>query len=182
MVFINIIITDAIVNLHWASLPVAIYSICTPDDGWDCRPKHVELRRIKTQLLHLVGLISLLYRFVRRGWRSHYSSSMTSSPLMIPKDIQIFKGASHKMFYQNMVCFVLPNRQKDPKNIAVRVSVCGPDRLHSPTTKQHFWSLHPHPCCTTENVAAKYATRTANFWRCDGLQYGRSCWTKYRFC
>jgi len=41
MVFINIIITDAIVNLQWASLPVAIYSICTPDDGWDCRPKHI---------------------------------------------------------------------------------------------------------------------------------------------
>ena len=27
----------------WKGLPVAIYSICTPDDGWDCRPKHVEL-------------------------------------------------------------------------------------------------------------------------------------------
>ena len=26
----------------WAGLPVAIYSICTPDDGWDCHPKHVE--------------------------------------------------------------------------------------------------------------------------------------------
>ena len=26
----------------WASLPVAIYSICTPDNGWDCLPKHVE--------------------------------------------------------------------------------------------------------------------------------------------
>ena len=38
-----------------------IYSICTPDDGWDCHPKHVKpLQRIKTQLLHLVGLISLL--------------------------------------------------------------------------------------------------------------------------
>ena len=23
-------------------LPVAIYSVCTPDDGWDCRPKYVE--------------------------------------------------------------------------------------------------------------------------------------------
>ena len=23
-------------------LPVAIYSTCTPDDGWDCHPKHVE--------------------------------------------------------------------------------------------------------------------------------------------
>jgi len=21
---------------------VAIYSTCTPDDGWDCHPKHVE--------------------------------------------------------------------------------------------------------------------------------------------
>ena len=66
-------------------LPVAIYSICTPDDGWDCRPKHrltcghiqhmyswwwvrlspetcrvKPLRWIKTQFLHLVGLISLL--------------------------------------------------------------------------------------------------------------------------
>jgi len=30
------------VNLQWASLPVAVYSICAPDDGWDCRPKHVE--------------------------------------------------------------------------------------------------------------------------------------------
>ena len=25
-----------------ARLPVAIYSTCTPDDGWDCHPKHVE--------------------------------------------------------------------------------------------------------------------------------------------
>jgi hypothetical protein len=25
-----------------ACLPVAIYSTCTPDDGWDCHPKHVE--------------------------------------------------------------------------------------------------------------------------------------------
>ena len=23
-------------------LPAAIYSTCTPDDGWDCHPKHVE--------------------------------------------------------------------------------------------------------------------------------------------
>ena len=25
-----------------ACLPVAVYSTCTPDDGWDCHPKHVE--------------------------------------------------------------------------------------------------------------------------------------------
>jgi hypothetical protein len=25
-----------------ACLPVAIYSTCTPDNGWDCHPKHVE--------------------------------------------------------------------------------------------------------------------------------------------
>ena len=25
-----------------ACLPVAMYSTCTPDDGWDCHPKHVE--------------------------------------------------------------------------------------------------------------------------------------------
>ena len=25
-----------------ACIPVAIYSTCTPDDGWDCHPKHVE--------------------------------------------------------------------------------------------------------------------------------------------
>ena len=25
-----------------ACLPVATYSTCTPDDGWDCHPKHVE--------------------------------------------------------------------------------------------------------------------------------------------
>ena len=42
----HIVITDAIVNLQWAGLPVAIYSICTPDDGWDCRPKHVKSKAI----------------------------------------------------------------------------------------------------------------------------------------
>ena len=38
----NIVITAALVNLQYACLPVAIYSTCTPDDGWDCHPKHVE--------------------------------------------------------------------------------------------------------------------------------------------
>ena len=38
----NIVITAALVNLQWARLPVAIYSTCTPDDGCDCHPKHVE--------------------------------------------------------------------------------------------------------------------------------------------
>ena len=38
----NIVITAALVNLQCACLPVAIYSTCTPDDGWDCHPKHVE--------------------------------------------------------------------------------------------------------------------------------------------
>ena len=43
-----------------ACIPVAIYSTCTPDDGWDCHPKHVKhLRRINRNLLHLVGIISL---------------------------------------------------------------------------------------------------------------------------
>ena len=34
---------------QWASLPVAIYSLCTPDDGWDCHPKHVELAIAKNK-------------------------------------------------------------------------------------------------------------------------------------
>ena len=34
--------SDKNLQPKWAGLPVAIYSICTPDDGWDCRPKHVE--------------------------------------------------------------------------------------------------------------------------------------------
>jgi len=38
----NIVITAALVNLQCARLPVAICSTCTPDDGWDCHPKHVE--------------------------------------------------------------------------------------------------------------------------------------------
>jgi hypothetical protein len=38
----NIVITAAAVNLQCACLPVAIYSTCTPDDWWDCHPKHVE--------------------------------------------------------------------------------------------------------------------------------------------
>ena len=38
----NIVITAALVNLQCACLPMAIYSTCTPDDGWDCHPKHVE--------------------------------------------------------------------------------------------------------------------------------------------
>jgi len=38
----NIVITAAAVNLQCACLPVAIYSTCTPDDGWDCNPKYVE--------------------------------------------------------------------------------------------------------------------------------------------
>jgi len=38
----NIVITAALVNLQCARLPVAIYSTYTPDDGWDCHPKHVE--------------------------------------------------------------------------------------------------------------------------------------------
>ena len=33
----------------WASLPVAIYSLCTPDEGWDCHPKHVELAIAKNK-------------------------------------------------------------------------------------------------------------------------------------
>jgi len=33
----------------WASLPVAIYSICTPDDGWDRHPKHAELAIAKNK-------------------------------------------------------------------------------------------------------------------------------------
>ena len=33
----------------WASLPVAIYSLCTPDDGWDRHPKHVELAIAKNK-------------------------------------------------------------------------------------------------------------------------------------
>ena len=33
----------------WASLTVAIYSLCTPDDGWDCHPKHVELAIAKNK-------------------------------------------------------------------------------------------------------------------------------------
>ena len=46
----NILITAALVNVQCARLPEAIYSTCTPDDGWDCHPKDVEekhLRRIK---------------------------------------------------------------------------------------------------------------------------------------
>ena len=38
----NIVITAVLVNLQCACLPVAIYSTCTLDDGWDCHPKHVE--------------------------------------------------------------------------------------------------------------------------------------------
>ena len=42
-----------------AFLPVAIYSTCTPDDGWDCHPKRrvKAFAKNKTQLLHLVGII-----------------------------------------------------------------------------------------------------------------------------
>ena len=57
---------------------MTIYSICTPDDGWDCHPKHVKpLRRIKTQLLHLVGLISLtlsqIYNHIHVNYPSFWS-------------------------------------------------------------------------------------------------------------
>ena len=34
--------SDKNLQPKWAGLPVVIYSICTPDDGRDCRPKHVE--------------------------------------------------------------------------------------------------------------------------------------------
>ena len=34
--------SDKNLQPKWAGLPVAIYSIWTPDDGWDCRPKYVE--------------------------------------------------------------------------------------------------------------------------------------------
>ena len=37
-----IVITSDLVNLQCACLLVAICSTCTPDDGWDCHPKHVE--------------------------------------------------------------------------------------------------------------------------------------------
>ena len=47
----NIVITAAAVNLQCACLPVAIYSTCTPDDGWDCHPKHVECNEVKNKLL-----------------------------------------------------------------------------------------------------------------------------------
>ena len=43
----NIIVITDFVNLQYTCLPEAIYSICTPDDGWNCHPKHVKpLRRI----------------------------------------------------------------------------------------------------------------------------------------
>ena len=45
----HIVITDAIFNLQWAGLPVVIHSICTPDDAWDCHPKHVELTIAKNK-------------------------------------------------------------------------------------------------------------------------------------
>ena len=34
--------SDKNLQPKWAGLPLAIYSKYTPDDGWDCRPKHVE--------------------------------------------------------------------------------------------------------------------------------------------
>ena len=43
----------------WASLPVAIYSICTPDDGWDCHPKHVELAIAKNNKRNCCILLDL---------------------------------------------------------------------------------------------------------------------------
>ena len=43
--------TVLLTNLQpkWASLPVVIYSLCTPDDGWDCHPKHVEWATAKNK-------------------------------------------------------------------------------------------------------------------------------------
>ena len=38
----NIIVITDFVNLQYTCLPEAIYSICTPDNGWNCHPKHVE--------------------------------------------------------------------------------------------------------------------------------------------
>ena len=38
----NIIVLTDFVNLQYTCLPEAIYSVCTPDDGWNCHPKHVE--------------------------------------------------------------------------------------------------------------------------------------------
>jgi hypothetical protein len=38
----NIIVITDFVNLQYTCLPVAIYNICTPDDEWNCHPKHVE--------------------------------------------------------------------------------------------------------------------------------------------
>ena len=38
----NIIVITDFVNLQYTCLPAAIYSICTPDDGWNYHPKHVE--------------------------------------------------------------------------------------------------------------------------------------------
>ena len=57
-------------NLQWASLPVAIYSLCTPDDGWDCHPKHVELAIAKNKkrncciLLELFTTIDIVLKIV----------------------------------------------------------------------------------------------------------------------
>ena len=38
----NIIVITDFVNSQYTCLPEAIYSIFTPDDGWNCHPKHVE--------------------------------------------------------------------------------------------------------------------------------------------
>ena len=43
----NLLLTN--LKPKWASLPVATYSLCTPDDGWDCHPKHVELAIAKNK-------------------------------------------------------------------------------------------------------------------------------------
>ena len=64
--------TLLLINLQpkWASLPVAIYSLCTPDDGWDCYPKHVELAIAKNKKRNCCILLDL-FTTIKHDARDH---------------------------------------------------------------------------------------------------------------
>ena len=93
--------SDKNLQPKWAGLPVTIYSICTPDDGWDCRPKHVKkaIAENKTQLLHPVGLISLLLNSGLYRRPSYWSLQKFGMKLMIfsKTKVGIFSEVSSAM-------------------------------------------------------------------------------------
>jgi len=57
----NIIVITDFVNLQHTCLPEAIYSICTPDDGWNCHPKRVKSKAIAKNKRNCCILLDLFH-------------------------------------------------------------------------------------------------------------------------